>query len=102
MILVVGGMPFRVMYAFSDIFYFLIYYLIGYRRKVVMLNLSRSFPYKNANEIHLLTKKFYHHLCDISLESIKGFTMSPKELIRRHHVLNPELLVPYRLRQKRS
>jgi len=95
MILVVGGMPFRVMYAFSDIFYFLIYYLIGYRRKVVMLNLSRSFPYKNANEIHLLTKKFYHHLCDISLESIKGFTMSPKELIRRHHVLNPELLVPY-------
>jgi len=43
------------------------------------------------DEIHLLTKEFYQHLCDISLESLKGFTLSPQEIIHRHRILNPEL-----------
>ncbi len=88
-------MPFRVLYIFSDMVYFLVYYLAGYRRKVVFENLRSSFPEKNEREIRLLTKKFYHHLCDISLESIKGFTMSPEQLIMRHHILNPELADHY-------
>jgi KDO2-lipid IV(A) lauroyltransferase len=79
------------MYFFSDLLYFLIFYLIGYRRKIVEMNLKNSFPEKNEKEIKILVKKFYHHLCDISLESIKGFTMSPNEIIKRHHILNPEL-----------
>jgi Kdo2-lipid IVA lauroyltransferase/acyltransferase len=91
MIILTGIMPFRMMYIFSDMIYFLIYYMIGYRRKVVTSNLQSSFPEKNEAEIRVITKKFYHHLCDISLESIKGFSMSPQELISRHHILNPEL-----------
>jgi len=91
MIVVVGIMPFRMMYVLSDAIYFLIYHGIGYRRNVVWDNLSSSFPEKSADEIQLLTKKFYHHLCDITLESMKGFTMNPQEIIRRHHILNPEL-----------
>jgi KDO2-lipid IV(A) lauroyltransferase len=69
----------------------LIYHLIGYRRKVVFANLSSCFPEKSKNEIRLLEIKFFHHLCDISLESIKGFSMSPEELVKRHRILNPEL-----------
>jgi KDO2-lipid IV(A) lauroyltransferase len=80
------------MYAFSDVIYFLLYYVAGYRRKVVLDNLSSSFPEKSAAQINRLMKKFYHHLCDISLESLKGFTMSPEELVKRHHILNPELV----------
>jgi KDO2-lipid IV(A) lauroyltransferase len=91
MIVAVGIMPFRMMYVFSDVMFFVIYHVIGYRRNVVLVNLCSSFPEKNKDEIHLLTKKFYHHLCDISLEGIKGFTLNEKELIRRHHILNPEL-----------
>jgi len=79
------------MYFFSDFVYLLLYYVIGYRRKVVSTNLSKSFPEKSANEIKAIERKYYHHLCDISLESIKGFSMSPKEIIRRHRILNPEL-----------
>lgn len=91
MIILVGIMPFRIMYAFSDVMFFVIYHVIGYRRNVVMVNLCSSFPEKSMDEINLLTKKFYQHLCDISLEGMKGFTMSQEELIRRHHILNPEL-----------
>jgi KDO2-lipid IV(A) lauroyltransferase len=95
MIVVVGIMPFRMLYVLSDGFYFLIYHIIGYRLNVVKYNLSSSFPEKNKDEILALTKKFYHHLCDISLESIKGFTMSPEEIICRHHILNTELADHY-------
>ena len=93
--MLVGMMPFRVMYFFSDAIYFLIYHVIGYRRNVVMTNLQISFPEKNPDEIQLLIKKFYHHLCDISLEGVKGFTMSENELTSRHHILNPELADHY-------
>ncbi len=91
MILLVRLMPFRVMYLFSDFVYFLLYKVVGYRRKVVYENLKSSFPEKSQDEINALIRKFYHHLCDISLESIKGFTMGPKEIVKRHHILNPEL-----------
>ncbi len=91
MIILLGIMPFRIMYLFSDFVYLILYHVIGYRRKVVFANLSKSFPEKSTVEIKELEKKFYHHLCDISLESIKGFSMSPKEIIRRHKILNPEL-----------
>lgn len=87
----IGIIPFRVLYVISDLLYFLLYKVIGYRCKVVRMNLSSSFPEKNATEIRILTKKFYHHLCDISLESLKGFTMSPAEIVKRHRILNPEL-----------
>jgi len=83
------------MYVLSDATYFLVYYLIGYRRTIVKANLKSSFPEKNAVEIRLLTKKFYRHLCDIGLEGIKGFTLNEKELIRRHLILNPELADHY-------
>ncbi len=95
MIILVGIMPFRMMYVLSDLFYFLIYHVIGYRRKIVECNLRNSFPEKNAAEISLCTQKFFSHLCDISLESIKGFSMTKKELIRRHRILNPELADHY-------
>lgn len=95
MIVLVGILPFRMMYVLSGVFYFLIYHVIGYRRAIVSDNLSKSFPDKSVEEIRVLTMKFYHHLCDIGLEGIKGFSMSPQELIRRHHILNPELADHY-------
>jgi len=95
MIILLRIMPFRIMYVFSDGLYLLIYYAIGYRRNVVTANLGRSFPMKNEAEIKLLTKRFYHHLCDISLESIKGFSMRSQEIIDRHFICNPELADHY-------
>jgi len=85
-------LPFRLIYIFSDCMYYLVYYVIKYRRNVVKTNISSSFPDKSEEEITVLTKKYFHHLCDISIESIKGFSMSAKELIRRFHIRNPEII----------
>lgn len=83
-------LPFRLLYAVSDGVYILIYYIIGYRKKVVASNLRLAFPEKSDKEIALIRKKFYHHLCDMILESIKSITISEAEIKKRYHFTNLE------------
>lgn len=64
------------LYAFSDFVYFILYFLAGYRRKVVSENLRKSFPEKSEAEIKKITKEFYHYMCDLFLETFKTLTMS--------------------------
>ncbi len=88
----VSLLPFPVLYAFSDILYYIIYYVMGLRKKVVRGNLAKSFPEKSLAEIKSIEKKFYKHLSDISLESFKLFSISEKQLRKRFVKRNPELM----------
>ena len=40
-------LPFKVLYVISDIAYFFVYCLVGYRKNIVRKNLSASFPEKS-------------------------------------------------------
>jgi len=71
-------LPFWVMFRISDLFYVLVYYGIGYRKKVVIENLQRSFPEKSKEEILLIARQFYRHFCDTIFETIKVLTISEK------------------------
>ena len=88
---VITLLPLPVLYIFSDLLYAAFYYLPGYRRKVVRENLINSFPEKELKEIILIEKAFYHHLCDVFIETIKLLHMSNRELMNRMCLLNPEL-----------
>ncbi len=88
----VSILPFSVLYFVSDCLYVLLYYGIGYRKKVVTNNLKLVFPEKSEKEIDTLRKKFYKHLCDMFLEMAKTMTISEKELKKRFKILNPEEL----------
>ncbi len=88
-------MPFRVVYILSDGLSFLLFHVIKYRRKVVSDNLYRSFPEKSDKERKVIMKRFYKHLGDILVESIKGFAMTKKQVYKRHHIVNPELAQRY-------
>ena len=83
-------LPFRVLYIISDLVYILIYHVIGYRKKVVSANLHLAFPDKTDDEIKIIRKKFYHHLCDMLLESIKSITISEAEMKKRYVFKNVE------------
>ncbi|PWI29043.1 lipid A biosynthesis acyltransferase [Flavobacteriaceae bacterium LYZ1037] len=85
-------LPFRLLYAFSDGIYILIYYIIGYRKKTVQENLNLVFPEKSEKEIKIITKKFYHHLCDMVVESIKSMTISEAEMKKRFTFSNVEVI----------
>lgn len=84
----VSILPFRILYFVSDGVYVLLYYIIGYRKKVVYSNLKLAFPKKTEKEINIIRKKFYHHLCDMILEAIKSITISEEEMVKRYVFTN--------------
>lgn len=81
-------LPFRLLYVLSDFFFFFLYHIIGYRRKVVMTNLRNSFPEKSEDEIRRTCKEFYRYFCDLFLETFKTLTISRGAMLR-HCRFNP-------------
>ena len=71
--------------------YFVLYRIAGYRTAVVRSNLEHSFPEKSASEIKEIEKAYYHHLCDVVVETFKSFSIGEKEILKRMVVENPEL-----------
>lgn len=85
-------LPFSVLYILSDGLYILVYYVVGYRKKVVKLNLERSFPEKTAAELLKIEKEFYHYIVDFFLETLKCITISQAQLKKRMSIENDEIL----------
>lgn len=85
-------LPMPILYGKSTILFGLVYYVIGYRKKVVKGNLRLVFPDKSETEINRIAKKFYRHLCDMIFETIKSMTISEKELAKRFQFENVEYL----------
>ncbi|MFY0652556.1 MAG: lysophospholipid acyltransferase family protein [Cyclobacteriaceae bacterium] len=67
-------LPLRFLYFMSDGFYYLLYYVIKYRKNVVYANLNNSFPDKTEKEIEEIAKEFYRHFADMILEIIKSYS----------------------------
>ncbi|NNM23482.1 MAG: lipid A biosynthesis acyltransferase [Flavobacteriaceae bacterium] len=85
-------LPLRLLYFFSDLLFFLMYYVLGYRKKVVRDNLKLVFPDKSEAEIKQIARNFYRHLCDIIVETLKNLSMSEKEATKRYQFENLEVL----------
>ena len=93
-------LPFFVLYGISDIAYFLIYRVIGYRKRVVFENLRNSFPDKSEEEIKQIAKQFYHYFTDIFVEFLKGYSISKEDILERNKIVNPELLFQYKAKNQ--
>lgn len=94
-VLPISILPYPLLYGFSDIVYVLLFRLVGYRKSVVRANVERSFPNMTEEQRNKVVHLFYHHLCDLVLETIKGFTISKRQLRKRFIMRNPELLDQY-------
>jgi Kdo2-lipid IVA lauroyltransferase/acyltransferase len=76
-------LPLRVLYVMSDGIYGLVFYIIGYRKKVVLANLRLAFPEKTEAERVRIAKDFYHNLIDTFIEMIKIMSVSQEWLMKR-------------------
>lgn len=86
----ISYIPFRALYVLSDGLYYLLYYIIRYRRKIVRKNLTESFPTLKGKEILQVEKKFYRYFTDQVLESCKMATISPEEMKKHMKFTNIE------------
>lgn len=96
----VSILPFPIFYALSDVIYFLIYHIIGYRKKTVRNNLALALPHLSEAERRVIEKKFYQHFCDMFLEMAKTMTISEEEINKRFVITNPELVTEYEQKGK--
>lgn len=87
----ISKLPLKILYVFSDIIFFLNYHFIGYRKKVITENLTRSFPGKTKEEIAAIRKKFYLNFSDYLAETVKSFSISETESRVRMQHINQQL-----------
>ena len=88
-------LPVPLLYGFSNLLRIIIYRIIGYRKDVVKKNLEGTFPGISEKELKRLTLLFYENLADIFLEGIWSFTITPKQILKRYKIINPEILEPF-------
>lgn len=88
-------MPLWALHIFSSFIFFMLYRVFGYRKDVVKKNITNSFPEYSEEQVNDVTKKFFKHLCDLIVESIKIFSISNKKAQKRVKTTNPELLEKY-------
>lgn len=88
-------LPLRALYVISDGFYCMVYFLVGYRRRLVRTHLADCFPEKDEAERRKIERGFYHWFCDYLVETIKLFSMSERQIRRRmvfegHEAINAD------------
>jgi Kdo2-lipid IVA lauroyltransferase/acyltransferase len=64
--------------------------VVKYRVGIVRTNLSNAFPNKTKAELRSIENKFYRHLTDLMLETIKGMTITKKNLLLRMRLADPD------------
>lgn len=78
-------LPLQVLYLFSDFAFFIVYYIIGYRKQVVLNNLRQAFPEKSESERIKIAKKFYRNFTDTFIETIKMISVPDSYIQKRVH-----------------
>lgn len=85
-------LPLRMLFIVSDLFFILVYYIVGYRKNVVRQNLRNSFPEKDKKELRSIERKFYLHLCDSFIEWMYPLHRDAKHMAKYYDFKNPEVL----------
>ncbi len=88
-------LPMWFLYLLSDILFYLLYYVLKYRKKVVYENLKNSFPKKSHLELKAIEKEYFSYLADLIFEIIKMISASPAFLKSRYTFSNTELIEKY-------
>jgi KDO2-lipid IV(A) lauroyltransferase len=89
----VTWLPLRVLYVFSDFLYLIIYYIVGYRKKIARKNIEKSFPEKSKKELRRIERHFFRYFCDLFVETFYEMHMSEKEVLRRMDLGDIDLIL---------
>ncbi len=85
---VLASLPFWLLYGLGEVVYVMLYYVVGYRRRIVRRNLSECFPEKSPAEIKRIERAFYRNFADQIMETCKMSGMSPEQMSRHMRFVN--------------
>lgn len=90
LISIVVHLPKWFKYLFELKLFILIYYVFGYRKKVVLDNLVLAFPNKDVRDLKRLRRKFYKHLIDVFMETIQPLAWDVHTMNTHYKLVNVE------------
>lgn len=88
-------LPLALLYVIFIPFYILMAFVIRYRRRIIDDNFAKSFPEWSRPEVRRARNKYYWHFMQLAAEMLKMLTMSRKNVLRRYHCSNPEVVNKY-------
>jgi KDO2-lipid IV(A) lauroyltransferase len=93
-------LPNFLLYGISELFGWLLQYVLRYRRKVVNKNLHNSFPEADSVFFRKTKRKFYRHLADVILENAAMLFYSKKKLGKMFCFADKTLMEKYEKEQR--
>jgi KDO2-lipid IV(A) lauroyltransferase len=92
---IVSLLPMTFLYAMASFAFFFAYHVIGYRKAVVIQNISRSFPDMKYGEIRCNVNKFYSCFTAYFAEILKSISVPAEVLNKKIIFENLELIDKY-------
>jgi KDO2-lipid IV(A) lauroyltransferase len=95
MIKFISRLPMRALYAFSAFLYFLAYYVVRHRHRVIAEQIAKVFPTLSTGERVAIHKRFLHNFCDVLVEVLKSASMSAAGMRAHVRITNLALAHEY-------
>ncbi|NKB98817.1 MAG: hypothetical protein GKR90_10040 [Pseudomonadales bacterium] len=85
-------LPLPALYTLSTSVYFVSYYIVRWRRSLVMENLNRSFPEMSISDRRRICREHFKGLFDTAFETLKAPKLGPEDLREKVEFANLEIL----------
>ncbi|HEY3654149.1 MAG TPA: lysophospholipid acyltransferase family protein [Steroidobacteraceae bacterium] len=95
MVKILSRLPMWALYAFSAFLYFLAYYVVRHRHRVIRDQLLKVFPAMKPEERAQIHRSFLRNFCDVMMEVLKSASMSASDMTARVRILNVALAREY-------
>jgi KDO2-lipid IV(A) lauroyltransferase len=95
MVKILSRLPMWALYAFSRFLYFLAYYVVRHRHRVIREQLLQVFPGMKEEERVAIHKRFLKNFCDVMVEVLKSASMSAPDMMSHVRILNLPLAREY-------
>jgi len=95
MVKILSRLPMWALYAFSAFLYFLAYYVVRHRHRVIRDQLLKVFPAMKQQERAQIHRRFLRNFCDVMMEVLKSASMSASDMTARVRILNVALAREY-------
>jgi KDO2-lipid IV(A) lauroyltransferase len=95
MVKILSRLPMWALYAFSAFLYFLAYYVVRHRHRVIRDQLLKVFPAMMQEERAQIHRSYLRNFCDVMMEVLKSASMNASEMTARVRILNVALAREY-------
>lgn len=90
-----AAIPLPILYSLSKPLYYILFYIVRFRRNIAEKNIHNSFPDLSTTEKNAILKSHYKNYCEIIFEIIKSININPEQILNHVTFDNTEEIEKY-------